>query len=104
MHAGMLMVFGERERELIIERVTEVRRSLVEAGWPYGRVAFGYRLRAATRDEVERGAARKLATGGAPKVFEPDPTTRGIAVEAFQRVATGESVRSVSRWPAGCRR
>jgi DNA invertase Pin-like site-specific DNA recombinase len=79
MYGGTLMMFGEHERELITDRVTDVRRSLVEAGSPYGRVAFGYRLRPATPEEIRKRLARRLASGGDAQVFEPDPTRTRVA-------------------------
>src|SRR5205807_1646963 len=87
------------ERELISERIGDIRTSITDQGWQYGRCPFGYRQRPATDDEIARGQARKMATPGyVPKVFEPDPTTSGVAVEIFQRIAGGDSVRSVARW------
>lgn len=101
LHAGMLMVFSQHERQLISERVADVRGDLVKDGWPYGRVAFGYRLRPATPDELANGTARRLASGGVPRVFEPDPVTSSVAIEAFERIARGDTVRSVARWLGG---
>jgi DNA invertase Pin-like site-specific DNA recombinase len=100
LHAGMLMVFSQHERQLISERVADVRGDLVKDGWAYGRVAFGYRLRPATPEEIHDGIARRLAGGGAPQVFERDPITSSVAAEVFQRIADGETVRSVARWLA----
>ena len=101
LQSGVLMVVAEHEREQIGERVTEIKRDLVEDGWQYGRIPFGYRSRVASQEEIDSGVARKLASGGEPKVFEVDPLTGPVAHEAFARIEAGESVRSVARWLSG---
>lgn len=97
--APFLMAMSEVERELIRDRIRDVRGSVAEDGWFYGRVPFGYRLRPATQDEINRGMARRMATPGwVPKVFEPDPLTAPVAVEVFERASRGETIRSIAQW------
>lgn len=93
--ANILLSVAQDERQRIGVRVAEVRADLVANGWFYtaGRAPFGYRTRPATAEERAAGSPRS--------VIEPDPSTRGVAVEVYQRVANGQSVNSVARWLAG---
>ena len=70
-----------------------IRMDMVQNGWHYGRVAFVYRLRPLTEEE--------LRTPGHPKnarMIESDPLTREVAVEVFARLDRGESMLSAARW------
>jgi DNA invertase Pin-like site-specific DNA recombinase len=91
-HAGILAVFAAKEAKLIAGRVGETRRTVVEKGWFYGRIPFGYRGREATDVEIATGCRKTM------KQIEPDPIAGPIAREIFQRVANGQSLRSVTRW------
>jgi DNA invertase Pin-like site-specific DNA recombinase len=90
--AHILMSVGQDERQRIGARVAEVRSDLVLSGWHYGRPPFGYRKRPATADE--------RAAGSPKSVLEPDPATRGVALETFQRVAAGASINAAAKWIA----
>jgi site-specific DNA recombinase len=89
--ANMLGAAAQEEVARLGRRVREVREHFVAGGWwPIGRPAWGYRLRTATTEE---------RTMGAPKmVLAVDPETAPYVREAFDRVATRESVRNVARW------
>ena len=58
----MLAVFAAKEAQQIGENVAATRSQLVNSGYHYGRVPFGYRKRAATSEEIASGAARRMAT------------------------------------------
>jgi len=90
--AAMKMVWAQKEGKLIGKRVQETRRTVVDKGWPYGRVAFGYRSRPPTDAEIAAGCRPDMA------MIEPDPLTRDVAVELFTRVAEGASVSSTTKW------
>lgn len=92
-HASILAVFAAKEAADIGARVAETRAHIVSNGFHYGRCPFGYRLREATPAERSAGSVRS--------VIEPDPVTRGIVLEAYQRFAGGESGASVASWLAG---
>jgi DNA invertase Pin-like site-specific DNA recombinase len=89
--ANILASVAEEEVRQLGERVSAVRRHVLEAGWfPGGRAAWGYRLRAATDEERKQGA---------PKVvLEADPETAPYVEEAFARVTRNTSVRRVAQW------
>lgn len=91
--AHILMSVGQDERQRIGARVAEVRSDLVLSGWHYGKTPFGYRKRPATDED--------RAAGSPKSVLKVDPATRGVALEAFTRVARGDSINSVARWMAG---
>jgi DNA invertase Pin-like site-specific DNA recombinase len=91
-HASILAVFAAKEAQQIGEWVGETRSHLVMNGWHYGRTPFGYRKRPASSEE--------RAAGSPHSVLEIDPAARGVALEAFERVVAGESVRSVALWLA----
>ena len=97
--AHILMSVGQDERQRIGARVAEVRSDLVLSGWHYGKVPFGYRKRPATAEE--------RAAGSSKTVLEVEPAERGVAVEIFERIAAGGTIRSVARWlatlPSGAR-
>lgn len=90
--AHILMSVAQDERQRIGERVGETRSHVVRSGWHYGKVPFGYRKRPATPEE--------RAAGSRPSVMEPDPVTRAVATEVFDRYATGESIYAIGRWLA----
>jgi DNA invertase Pin-like site-specific DNA recombinase len=100
-HASILAVFAAKEAKDIGQRVGDTRATLVTNGHHYGRTAFGYHMRPATPEEIASGLARKTANGKSPRVFEPDPATRGVATEVFERVAAGQSINRVAQWLAG---
>ncbi len=58
-------------------------------------VAWGYRSRAATEQKRKAGSPRT--------VVEPDPVTAPYARELLERIAAGETTRSVTRWRQVCR-
>ncbi len=92
--ANVLAAVAEEETRVLGERVRGARRQLRDRGWhPVGWPAWGYRWRAATQPERARGAPAK--------VLEPDPATAPFVLEAFERVARGETVRHVAGWVAG---
>jgi hypothetical protein len=70
------------------------RRHLRLNGWyPVQDVPLGFLLRDATVDERSTGAPRR--------VLDIDEDAAKIARECFERVAGGESIRSVARWVMG---
>ena len=91
---NILASVAREESRRLGERVAKVREAVRQNGWKApGKVALGYAWREATDDE------RKL---GAPaSVLVVDPVTAPTIREAFERVAGGETVRSVARWIAG---
>jgi len=92
--ANVLAAVAEEETRVLSERVRGARRQLRKRGWhPVGGPAWGYRWRDATPDERARGAP--------VKVLEPDPATAPYVIEAFQRVASSETVRRVASWISG---
>jgi DNA invertase Pin-like site-specific DNA recombinase len=92
--ANILGSVAEEEVRVLGERVRGARRQQRANGWyPVQDVPFGYALRDATA--VERAAA-------APRrVLNRDEDAAVIVRECFERVASGESIRSVARWMMG---
>ena len=91
--ANILASVAQEEVERLGQRVSEVRRHVVSLGWAApGRTSWGYRWRPATDAERAQGAPQS--------VLEVDPASSPFLVEAFARVAGGETVRSVARWAA----
>jgi site-specific DNA recombinase len=89
--ANVLGAVAQEEVRRLGERVLASRRHVAALGWaPVGEAAWGYRW---------RDAMTKERAAGAPKrVLEPDPEAAPFVREAFERVAVGESMRSVARW------
>src|SRR5205823_1075337 len=91
--ADIMGSIAEEEARLASVRTRETRCSTVGKGWaPGGRIPFGYTRREASPEERSRGAPSS--------VLEPDPVTRPLAVEMFERAANGATVRSMARWLA----
>jgi DNA invertase Pin-like site-specific DNA recombinase len=91
--ANMLASFAEEEVRVLGERVSAARRHVAALGWfPVGEAPWGYRWRDARGEERAAGAPKR--------VLEPDPDAAPFVREAFERVAGGASMRSVSRWVA----
>jgi DNA invertase Pin-like site-specific DNA recombinase len=89
--ANVLAAVAQEETRRLGERVSAAKQHLIETGWhPGGHVRWGYRLRDATSAERAAGAPQR--------VVEVDPLTAPYVQEAFERVARGESIRSVARW------
>ncbi|MBI3970515.1 MAG: recombinase family protein [Chloroflexi bacterium] len=89
--ANILASVAEEETRQLAERVSEAIQYIRENGWhPVGRAPWGYLWRDATADE--------RAMGAPIKVLDVDEVAAPYVREAFQRVATGASVRSVGRW------
>jgi len=91
--ANILAVVAQEEVERLSRRVSDVKQHFRAGGWyPVGRCPWGYRLRPATEDERAQGAPKS--------VLEIDTLCSQYVVEAFQRVASGVSVRRVVAWIA----
>jgi site-specific DNA recombinase len=91
--ANILAATAQEESRRLGERVLASRDHLASQGWkPSGRAPWGYAWRPATDDERRQGAPAS--------VLEPDPITSPFVREAFERAATSQSVRGVSRWVA----
>jgi DNA invertase Pin-like site-specific DNA recombinase len=91
--ANILASVAQEEVRRLGERVSAARQHIRTGGWKTpGRPAFGYRWRDASDHERKQGAPKS--------VLDVDPTTAPFAREMFQRVADGESIRSVARWLA----
>ena len=91
--ANILAVVAQEEVERLSRRVSDVKQHFRAGGWyPVGRCPWGYRLRPATEDERAQGAPKS--------VLEIDTLCSQYVVEAFQRVASGVSVRRVVAWLA----
>jgi len=90
---NILAAVAQEESRKLGERVRASSRYFVERGWhPVGRVAWGYQWRQATAGERAEGAPSK--------VLEPHPVEAPYVREAWDRLARGESMQSVSRWAA----
>lgn len=89
--ANILASVAQEEVRRLAERVQASKRYMASLGWkPPGRVPYGYVWRSAT--ESERGM-------GAPAVvLELDEHAAPSVREAFDRVADGASIRSVTAW------
>ena len=92
LNSGILAVVAAEQRRQIGEHIADTRKHAVLSGWTWGKTAFGYQLRAATSDERAAGSLRK--------VIEADPLTRGVVVEAYERIAAGATLQSVANWMA----
>lgn len=86
-------VAQEESRQLGV-RLREINTGLAHRGWHKpGSVAWGYQRRKAT--DSERAA-------GSPKtVLEIDETAAPYVREAWERLASGEAIRSIAVWVAG---
>lgn len=92
--ANIMASVAQYESEQIGERIKQVNSHSRANGWRVpGRCPWGYRWRERTPQEQSQGAPAK--------VLDADPTQRTWVAQAFQRVAGGESVRSVAEWVAG---
>jgi DNA invertase Pin-like site-specific DNA recombinase len=86
-------VAEEESRQLGV-RLREINTGLANRGWHKpGSVAWGYQRRKAT--DAERAA-------GSPKtVLEVDETAAPYVREAWERLASGDAIRSIAVWVAG---
>lgn len=91
--ANIFASIAQDESRRTSARIREAWRNVTSRGWhKVGLRPWGYRFRPATADERADGAPRS--------VLEPDPVEAPYVRELFERVAAGESVRSVRRWLA----
>lgn len=89
--ANVLAAVAQEEIRQLSERIKATKQSQRESGWPNGgRPPWGYVRRDATPEERAQGAGRAM--------FDIDPVAGPFAREAFERIANGESLRSVARW------
>lgn len=80
---GILAVFAQLERDMIIERTTSGRRQRIKQGkWPGGRVPFGYRWNEETQE------------------LEIVPEEAHIVQEIFRRYLQGQSRLAIAEWAA----
>jgi len=92
--ANVLASVAQEEVRRLGERVRAVNQHAAASGWTkVGRVTWGYRWRDATPAERGQGAPKK--------VLALDPETATYALEAYQRVGDGASVRATLRWVQG---
>jgi DNA invertase Pin-like site-specific DNA recombinase len=91
--ANILAAVAEEEVRRLGERIRASNRHIAAGGWHHlGRSPWGYFWRAAT--SAERSA-------GSPKsVLEVDEVVAPYVSEAFDRLARGDSIRSVANWLA----
>jgi hypothetical protein len=88
--ANVLAAVAEEELNLISDRTKAAWEFIAASGWfKPGPCPFGYRWRARTDGERQRGAPEI--------VLEPDPLAAPYVRDAFRRVSDGESARSVAR-------
>jgi DNA invertase Pin-like site-specific DNA recombinase len=93
--ANLQAMVAQYEVEQTSERVRAVLGSLRDAGFHNGgRVAWGYRWRPATAEEIAQGAPKR------GRVLEEDPVAGPYVREAFARVVGGASCREVAAWIA----
>lgn len=93
MLAGFLAVMAEEESKRLGTRMRHTWAELNARGWWKTATQFvpwGYQTRPATEDERRRGAPLS--------VLEPHLTQASVVREAFERVAQGERINSVTRW------
>lgn len=91
--ANVLTSVAQEEVRRLSERVSTVREHARAIGWyAPGRVPWGYRFREASDQERREGSPKS--------VLEIDHTAAPYVVEAWRRVASGESVRRVASWVA----
>jgi site-specific DNA recombinase len=84
---------AQEEVDRLSARVADAKRHIAAAGWLVGGPEpWGYAWREATKAERKAGSPTKT--------LEPDPLRAPYVVEAFERVAAGDSLRSVARWVA----
>lgn len=89
--SNILASVAQEEVRRLGERVSASRRYVRERGWmPVGRVGWGYQWREATKEERLQSAPNK--------VREIVPVEAVCVAEMFDRLAKGESLRSVARW------
>lgn len=92
--ANLLATIAQDESERTAARVKGSRKRHREHGYrSTSRAPWGY---------VWGPTTEKERLGGSPKsVLRPDPKTASYVSSAWQRVATGASVRNVTRWIQG---
>src|SRR5207245_2083320 len=87
----IMAAVAEQESDAIGERVSDTWRHATSLGWAKTtRAPWGYCWRPATAAERQQGSPKS--------VLDLDPDAAPFAAEAFQRIASGESLRSVARW------
>jgi site-specific DNA recombinase len=94
--ANILASVAQEEVARLGMRIRSTWAHLGAQGWRKiggNGVAWGYRSRVATDEERKAGSPRT--------VVEPDPLAAPYARELFERIAAGETTRSVTRWAAG---
>lgn len=91
LQANIMASVAEYEVDQLGERVSEVMQHSREEGWHVaGALPWGYRRRPATKAERDAKAQRA--------VLDVAPAEAPFVVEAFRRVASGATVRSVAAW------
>jgi DNA invertase Pin-like site-specific DNA recombinase len=91
--ANILASIAQEESRQIGERVASTWAHVTALGWAKTTTApWGYQWRSATTEE--------RAAGSPKSVLQVDPDTAEFVVEAYRRVADGESARGVARWAA----
>jgi site-specific DNA recombinase len=93
--ANILASVAQEEVARLGMRIRSTWAHLGAQGWRKvggNGVAWGYRSRTATEQERKAGSPRT--------VVEPDPIAAPYARELFERIAAGETTRSVTRWAA----
>jgi len=89
--ANVLAAVAEEEVRRLGERVRATNRHLVAGGWHHvGRAPWGYVWRPSTAEE--------RAMGSPKSVLEIDAVSATYVREAFDRLARGDSIRSVANW------
>jgi site-specific DNA recombinase len=92
--SSILGSVAEEEVRVLGERVRGARRQIKASGYhPIADTAFGYLRRDASPDERAGGAPRR--------VLDVDEPAAAFMREVFERIARGETIRSVGRWLAG---
>lgn len=93
LRANIMASVAEYEVQQLGERVSEVREHVRRNGWKApGRTPWGYLWRESTPGELAEGAPKK--------VLDLDASRAPTVVEAFRRVAEGESIQGLCRWVA----
>jgi DNA invertase Pin-like site-specific DNA recombinase len=91
--ANILASVAQEEVRRLGERIRASNQLIRDRGWyVVSRPAWGYAWRKATDEERAAGAPRKI--------LEVDPVTAPYVREAYDRLARGDSMRSITRWLA----
>ena len=91
--SSILGSVAEEEVRVLGERVRGARRQIKASGYhPIADTAFGYTRRDATPQERVDGAPRR--------VLDVDEAAAPLIREAYERMASGQTIRSVARWLA----